>query len=363
MAEPAAENGTVARLEYGLRVAILFIVTITLFGLALPTLLANSEVYRYYGQEVAAFAMLVAVTALSAFDIRRRRIFEWLRWLLLATIVAAAVLAVTGVRPEDLSVGEAEWSLGVTGWMVLLLLIDRSWAASLVFLVVLNGINVGQMVATGQDVLRFGIGALLVLAFQVPVIATAIVLRRFAANAAELARREAVLRTAEDVAAHIQEDRKARYAALAGTTVPLLSGLADGSADLGDEEVRTRYAVEAARMRRLFAESDDVPDPLLHELQACLDLAGRKGITVQLDTWGERPVPPLEVRRALTEPVVQTLAGARSMARVTLIGEPGLVTVSVVSDSPGTTTTGDSSVTVTNLSEGDRVWVEATWRT
>jgi hypothetical protein len=356
------DKDTVSRLEYGLRLAILFIVVITLFGLALPTLLANSDFYRYHEQEFVAFGLLIAVTAVSAFDVRPSRLPSPLRWVLLAAILAAAVLAVTGVFPEDLSTGESEWSLGVTGWMGLLLLLDRNWVASVVFVAGCNAISVAQMIATGQDVLRFAIGALLVLAFQLPVIATAVVLRRFAANAAELARREAVLRTAEDVAIHIQEDRKARYAAMADTTVPLLADLAAGTSDLKDEQVRTRYAVEAARMRRLFAESDDVPDPLLHELQACLDLAERKGITVQLDSWGERPVPPLAVRRALTEPVVQTLAGAASMARVTLIGEPGVVTVSVVADSPGTTMTGDPSVTVTNLSEGDRVWVEATWR-
>jgi hypothetical protein len=177
-----------------------------------------------------------------------------------------------------------------------------------------------------------------------------------------MARKAAEVRTAEALAAQIQEDRRARYAALADTAIPLLADLTAGNVDLTDDRVRTRYAVEAARMRRMFAEGDDVPDPLLHELRACLDLAERRGITVHLDTWGERPVPPVAVRRALTEPVVRALAGTASTARVTLLGAADEVTVSIVSDSPVTVADTDPSVAVTTTTEGDRVWVEATWR-
>jgi hypothetical protein len=262
-----------------------------------------------------------------------------------------------------LTTGESEWSFGTVGWVGLLLLLERSPVSAVLFLMACNAISVAQMIATGQDVPRFAIGAVLVLGYELPFVAAAMVLRTFSTNAATLARRAAALKTAEEVAVYIQEDRKARYAELADTTVPLLAELAAGTNDLTDERVRARYAAEAARMRRLFAESDDVPDPLLHELQACLDLAERKGITVHLDTWGERPVPPVEVRRALTEPVVRTLASAMSSARVTLIGAEDKVTVSVVADSSGTVALDDSSVSVTSMSEGDLVWVEATWRT
>ncbi len=67
-------------------------------------------------------------------------------------------------------------------------------------------------------------------------------------------------------------------------------------------------------MRRLFAESDDVTDPLEHEIHACVDVAERQGKSVQLSIRGARPALPLDVRRALTEPVIAVLAGARSRA-------------------------------------------------
>ncbi|GAB3875787.1 hypothetical protein GCM10029964_020920 [Kibdelosporangium lantanae] len=354
-------DSTVARLLHGLRVATLVITLATLFGLALPSLVANADFYRGFTQELVAYGMVLVITAIAGVDLRKR-LPEWLRWLLLAALLVASAIAVLGVRPQDLTTGESEWSFGVVGWVALLLLLDRSPLATVPFLVLANAVVVVQMLATGQDVLRFAIGGVLVLGYELPFVAASTVLRTFAANTAEMARKAAEVRTAEALAAQIQEDRKARYAALADTAIPLLADLSAGTVDLTDDRVRTRYAVEAARMRRMFAEGDDVPDPLLHELRACLDLAERRGITVHLDTWGERPVPPVAARRALTEPVVRALAGTASAARVTVLGATGEVTVSVVTDSPVTVADTDPSVRVTTMTEGDRVWVEATWR-
>ena len=39
-------------------------------------------------------------------------------------------------------------------------------------------------------------------------------------------------------------------------------------------------------MRRLFAETDMVTNPLLHELRHCADIADRKGVVVELDARG-----------------------------------------------------------------------------
>jgi hypothetical protein len=43
----------------------------------------------------------------------------------------------------------------------------------------------------------------------------------------------------------------------------------------------------ATQLRRLFAENDDVPDPLVHELSACIDVAERRGLAVSLAVSGE----------------------------------------------------------------------------
>jgi hypothetical protein len=144
--------------------------------------------------------------------------------------------------------------------------------------------------------------------------------------------------------------------------VPLLTGLAAGVLDPADERVRTRCAIEAARMRRLFAEHDEVPDPLLHELRACVDTAERRGVTVYLGSCGQRPDVPLRIRRALTEPVLVVLTTTRSHARVTVVGSPVSVTVHAVADGDRPELPPSGEVAVSTLALDGRHWVEATWR-
>ncbi|MGW4500056.1 hypothetical protein ACWENR_15765, partial [Micromonospora sp. NPDC004336] len=82
--------------------------------------------------------------------------------------------------------------------------------------------------------------------------------------------------------------------------------------------------------RRLIAESDDVPDPLLHELRAAADLAERNGLPIDLVTIGAPPPLPVEVRRRLADPLTATLADARGWARLTVVCGPDEVAVSLV---------------------------------
>src|SRR4051812_39863509 len=93
-------------------------------------------------------------------------------------------------------------------------------------------------------------------------------------------------------------------------------------------------------MRRLFAEADDVDDPLLHDLRACAALAGRRGAAGGLATPGSWPVLPRELRRGLTDAPLAALATAGLSARVTVVGTPAGVAVSVVTEAdapdPGT---------------------------
>ena len=115
-------------------------------------------------------------------------------------------------------------------------------------------------------------------------------------------------------------------------------------------------------MRRLLAEGDDAADPLVHELRACVDAAERRGVTVYLGTCGARPDPPRSVRRAMTEPVLALLASAESEARVTVLGSPTTVTVSVVTDGRPPAIPAPEAITVTRLAQGGRHWVEVAWR-
>src|SRR5207244_3185595 len=123
-------------------------------------------------------------------------------------------------------------------------------------------------------------------------------------------------------------DRGRRYREVATTAGPLLSGLADGTLDPANPDVVRRCAIEAARMRRLFADSDDRGDRLLHEVRACVDLAERRGVAVDVISDGSWPELPREVRHALTDGPMQVLSTLRpdaQTARVAVVGTPDAV--------------------------------------
>jgi hypothetical protein len=353
-----------AKLLRGLGLATVAIALVHLFALSLPSLLANSAVYRSLWAQIAAFVTLTAVIlSVGAFHWRERPLGR-VRWILLAVSAVTAVVALVGI-PSAYLTHVAEWSFGVTCWAGLLLLMDFSFAASVAFLAGYLGLRLGLLAAAGQADHPSVAGALnyasVFLAIQLAIAFVGVLLRRMAIVAAGAANDEERTRTAEAVAEQLHSDRQERFAGL--DTVPLLTGLAAGVLDPADEQVRIRCAVEAARIRRLFAESDVVPDRLVHELRACLDTAERKGVSVYFGTCGLRPGMPLRVRRALTEPVLALLATAVSEARITVIGAATTVTVSVVTDGdlphviPAT-----DEITVTRLAHGGRHWVEATWQ-
>jgi hypothetical protein len=149
------------------------------------------------------------------------------------------------------------------------------------------------------------------------------------------------------------------------SVAPLLAGLADGTLDPADRGVRHACAVQASRLRRLFAETDDVAEPLLHELRACSYIADQRGVVVDLQTTGRLPRLDREARRALTEAPLLALAGAERHARITVLARSDEVAVSVLVDGTGPAPAAaaeDPEVTVTVLDGGERRWVEARWR-
>ena len=111
-------------------------------------------------------------------------------------------------------------------------------------------------------------------------------------------------------------------------------------------------------------ESDDVPDPLSHELRACADAAERRGVAVDLIApAGTIPMLPVATRRALTEPVIQVLAATASRARITVVASGTEVAVAIVADARLTApiaSAGDS-VQCDWDEEGGRLWAQARW--
>lgn len=118
------------------------------------------------------------------------------------------------------------------------------------------------------------------------------------------------------------------------------------------------------RLRRYLAEGDNVPNQLSHELNACADAAERRGIAVDLIApVGTVPMLPIDIRRALTEPIIQVLAAATAQARITVVASPSSCAVAIVADAPKELSLKSlhEAVQLDQDAGGELLWVQASW--
>ncbi|MFE5240648.1 MULTISPECIES: ATP-binding protein [unclassified Streptomyces] len=376
------------QLLYGAQLVALLISLVWQFTISLRRLVVHQDVYHPAWAQTAAFVCLAAVAVNGgAYLLRGRQIPPSVRgWSLSSVLAVSAVCAFT--LPPEQSTGAADWAFGVVGWHALFLLADLRVTVFAAFLgahIALNATAVALSgTPTAAELAGLGVSTIGSCGLQLSVgVLMTHLLHGTAPAAGSAASREEELRTQKRIHEHLQSDHKERYRALTATTVPLLVGLGHGALSPHDEEVRLRCGVEAARMRRLFAEGDAVADPLLNELRACVEVAERQGVRVSLAVRGRPGEVPVEVRRELIDPVAVTLGRTRSTARVTVVWTAGIVRVSVVGvdcadgrtteavgASHGRTTTAvapshgrvtDPNVSVTRTTYGESVWAEASW--
>ncbi|WP_229695689.1 sensor histidine kinase [Streptomyces lacrimifluminis] len=366
------------RLLYGTQLAVLLISLVWQFTISLRRLVVHQDVYRSAWAQTAAFVCLAAVAAIgAAYLLRGRQIPPRVRGWSLGSVLAVSAICAFTLPPEQ-STGAPDWAFGLVGWHALFLLADLRVRAFAAFLGVHVGLNATAVFLSGAptaaEAAIMGISTISACGFQLSVgVLMTRLLHDTAPAAGIAAAREEELRTRERIHEDMQRDHKDRYRALTATTVPLLVGLGHGVLSPQNEEVRLRCGVEAARMRRLFAESDAVSDPLLNEVRACVEVAEHQGVTVNLAVRGRPGEVPVEVRRELVDPVAVILGRTRSTARVTVVWTPHTVRVSVVSEdcaddrdteeaaqAHGRAT--DAKVTVERTTRGESVWVEAGWR-
>jgi hypothetical protein len=344
--------------------AVLFLVVGWHLGGAGGQLLHNRPAYASFAfQGIMWLAMALAITAGSVLVLRGAP--GWRSAWAVAAIALAASTAAAAASPAGQMLA-VNWAWGSAGWIGVLVLMRRRFAEIAAFLAAEALATFGVQVWDGLTRTDLA-GFLAVLAWstgaQVAVAAGVRALDAAAGQAATAARSEAAARERAATAELIQSARHTRWLALQESAVPLIAELAAGTADPGDEQIRIRCAVQAARLRRLLAEGDEVPGPLVHELHASADVAERRGVAVEIETAGQLPPVPSQVRRVITDAAIAILTDARSHARITLAAVAAGIAVSFVADTgvgvrlpPA-----GEGVTIQQQQDDGVFWAEARW--
>ena len=282
----------------------------------------------------------------------------------MVALAASAASAAASPASQMLAVN---WAWGSAGWIGVLVLLRRRFAELASFLAAEALAILAVLVWAGLN--RVGLaGFLAVLAWstgaQVAVAAGVKALDGAAGQAAAAVRSEHAAIERAATAEIIRAARHARWLALQESAVPLAAELAAGTADPGDPEVRFRCAVQAARLRRLLAESDEVPGSLVHELHASADVAERRGVAVEIETAGLLPQMPGAARRVITDAAIAILTAARSQARITLAAVTAGIAVSFVADTGALVwlPAAGEGVAIEQQQDGGMLWAEARWK-
>ncbi|WP_328871122.1 hypothetical protein OHT76_13900 [Streptomyces sp. NBC_00287] len=364
MSAGAVEGVVATRFATAVNIGVVAIVGI--WHLGLDTLLVLRGWPMYEPQVAAAgawLALVVIQTAGSVLLLRSLLSARTARLLAGAALVAGVVA--TATYPPGGAIGDVSWAWNAVGWFGVLLLMQRPLWELITLLVANTAVTVGFLAADGAldqvTVSRLLAASYTTAGIQLTFAYLARQLNSGAREATEAAAAHAehLARATADEAVHAE--RRRRYEHLRGRVEPLLRGLTERRLDPGDAVVRQRAAVEAARLRRLFAETDDTPHPLLHELRSCAYIAERRGVRVTLLSYGDLPELSTSVRRELAEGALLVLAAAATEARVTLLATPEEVAVSVVADAPPETVVeppGPLAVSFLYDQEGDQLWWE-----
>jgi signal transduction histidine kinase len=370
--QPRGPAGTVgATAERGGRLAAAGIAFGWHVAVNLPALMANWQVFRVPWAVAAGWLLYVAVGVVAC-----ARMFRGVRvpaWPLITVLLLVDVL-IFALTPGEYLFSNGNWAWGTIGWFAVLVLWGRRvW--SLVGVLVAGAVVAFVGVLAGgpslADLSRFVMFVYGTSVLPIALVVAVNALRASAAESAATASARAAVEAERLGAVRAQRERRERLALAADAARAVLVGLSSGRGDPGDVEVQHRCAVAAARLRRLIAESDDVPDPLLHELRACVDVAERHGLPVELVAVGALPPLPVSVRRRLAEPLAAMLTGARDWARITVVARDTEVVVSLTTPAadepdevPGGDTSwpGDGVVDYWYERDEDLVWTQTRWR-
>ena len=241
-----------------------------------------------------------------------------------AVAVAVALAAVTAMgwdRRPHAPAGALDWSILGAAWLVALAALSRpawEWVPGALLVMGVNGFFILRLLGTDAP----GISRLAAAAYVMVMILSVFAALRptlrvhagLAARRAELASRSAAERAA---VAAIEEDRRDRLALLELEALPLLRGMADGSLDPADEQVRRACAAHATTLRRALADRARLGRELLAGLEPALHAARRRGLQLDIQVVGDPGLLPRDVAQA-TLGAVDTVLRALPPQAVTL---------------------------------------------
>ncbi|WP_244900220.1 hypothetical protein [Streptomyces nanshensis] len=361
MSESAASDHVHATM----RIVLVCATGVLQFGLSLHPLLTLD--YRHRSLAVAAFVALACVPAVCCWWVLRRRPLPAAVAAAGTAVVLVASFCATAAVAPDQRFQAPDWSFGLVGWHLLLLLLDRVRVLVTVLAVHLAASAVLFLSAGVPD--RAALGAAGATAFsainvQLAVIVVTRVLSRQSHEATAVAEERDRLAARVVTAQQWERGQRSVFAGQLGLTLPLLAGLADGELDPRDGDTRRRCALAATQLRRLFAENDEVPDPLVHEVTACVDTAERRGVDVSFAISGAAVPVPSQVRHELTGPVVTALSAARTRARVSVLRTDEEIRIAVVADAGADdmVTAPTGQVAVEYGAYGEYLRMETRWR-
>jgi hypothetical protein len=367
-ARPAAASGPSAvltnRYQRAFTIAVVFLVAGWHLAGAGGQLLHDRPSYGSFAFQGAMWLVMALAIAAGSVLILRGGAGWRLAWAI-ALVALAASTAAAAASPAGQMLA-LNWAWGSAGWTGVLVLLGRRFTELAWFLAAEAAATLAVLLAGGLDRSDLA-GFLALLAWstgaQVAVAAGVRALNGAADQAAAAARSEHAARQRQATAEIVGRARQERWLALQESAAPLVAELAAGTADPGDPEVRRRCAVQAARLRRLLAEGDEVPGSLVHELHASADVAERRGVAVDIETAGPLPPVPGPARRVITDTAIAILTAARSQTRITLATVAAGVAVSFVADTGAGVALppGGEGVAIQHQQDDGMLWAEVRW--
>jgi len=352
------------RYQRAFTLAVIFLVVLWHLAGAGGQLLHNRAAYSSFAFQGAMWLVMALAIAAGTVLVLRGTPGWCPAWAVALTALAASTAAAAASPAGQMLA--VNWAWGSAGWIGVLVLLRRRFAELAAFLAALALATLGVQVGDGLHRADLA-GFLAVLAWstgaQVAVAAGVKALDGAAGQAAVAARSEHAALERAATAETIRAARHARWLALQESAVPLVAELAAGTADPGDERVRVRCAVQAARLRRLLAEGDEVPGSLVHELHASADVAERRGVAVDIETAGALPQVPGPARRVITDAAIAILTDARTQARITLATVAAGIAVSFVADTGAAVRmpAAGEGVVIDQQQDDGMLWAEVRW--